>query len=51
MFFKSAFKSGFLDNIEIITEGTRIPKGGSFRFAGLKKIEKNVIFLGEIDSL
>ena len=41
----------FLDNIEIFTENTRIPKGGAFRFAGLKKIEKNVVFLGEIDRL
>lgn len=41
----------FLDNIEIITKGTRIPKGGTFRFTGLKKIEKDVIFLGEIDIL
>jgi hypothetical protein len=41
----------FLDNIEIITKGTRIPKGGTFRFTELKKIEKNVMFLGEIDIL
>ena len=41
----------FLDNIEIFTENTRIPRGGAFRFAGLKKIEKNVVFLGEIDRL
>ncbi len=50
-FFVTIAETCFLDNIEIFTENTRIPKGGAFRFAGLKKIEKNVVFLGKIDRL